>query len=110
MTQPDARESAVAATVAPLPAVDLMGDGIAPQQPGFFSTRRWAFWTVPALAVALAAGGAILLASPGSEAPAGAGSGPAQTSAGVSPQGAVGGHVSGVQHRHTPVRRIGPHA
>ena len=57
MTQPDARESAVAATVAPLPAVDLMCDGIAPQQPGYLSTRRWALWTVPALAVALAAGG-----------------------------------------------------
>jgi hypothetical protein len=106
MTQPDAPESAVAATVAPLPAVDLMRDALAPQ-PGNVSTRRFALWTVPALAIALAAGGAILLSSPGSESPAGTGGSPGQASAGASSPGA---HVSGVQHRHTPVRRIGPHA
>jgi hypothetical protein len=106
MTQPDARESAVAATVAPLPAVDLIGDGIAPQQAGFFSTRRLVLWTLPALAVALAAGEAILLAPPGSDSPAGAGG----ASAGVASHDPAGAHGGGAQHRHTPVRRIDPHA
>ena len=106
MTQPDARESAVAATVAPLPAVDLMRDGIPPQRAGFFSARRWAFWTVPALAVALAAEGAILLSSHGSGSPAAAG----VTNAGVASQGPAPAHVRSVQHRHIAVRRIGPHA
>jgi hypothetical protein len=106
MTQSDAPASAVAdsdtATATPTPAVDLR-----PQQsgsPGVLSTRRWALWTVLVLAVTLAAAGAIRSASPGSDSQV------EGKSPGVASQGPAAAHVSGVQHRQSPVRRTSPHA
>jgi hypothetical protein len=107
MPPTDARAPDVSAAT-PAPAVDLMGDAVHHRllrSTGRSSVRRWTLWASFALAVIVASAGAVLLASTdhGSDAAAPGGSS-------VSPSGNHSAAHSGSAHRHTPIRRISPHA
>ena len=107
MPPTDARATDVSAAT-PAPAVDLMGDAVHHRllrSTGRSSVRRWTLWASLALAGIVASAGAVLLASTdhGSDAAAPGGSS-------VSPSGNHSAADSGSAHRHTPIRRISPHA
>jgi hypothetical protein len=114
MPPSDARATEVADTAVanPTPPVDLMGDGVNPRHPRsarFSSIRRWTLGAGLALAVTFVAAGAILLASTGNGSHAAAPGGSAGARPGVASENSSAAD-RGSAHRHTPIRRISPHA
>jgi len=110
MPTSDARATEVAdtAVATPTPAVDLMGDGVH-RCNGVSSVRRWTLWASLALAVIVAAAGAILMSSQGAGSHAAAPGGSTASRTGVASANSSPAD-SGSAHRHSPIRRTSPHA